>query len=253
MKLLISPAKSLDFEKALPFNTTSTPIFKKEAEYINSVLKEKKPKDLSDLMHISDALASLNWERNQNFNETANPHNSRAAIYSFNGDVYLGLDAYTLSKVQLDSLQDKLRILSGLYGLLKPLDLIRPYRLEMGTSLQLDTHKNLYSFWKQKITDQLNKELKKNEVLVNLASNEYFSAVDHKAIKVPIITPQFKDYKNGKLKVISFFAKKARGLMVRHLIEQNGSTIDDIKGFTSGGYAFSDSETANDQSPVFVR
>ena len=251
MKLLISPAKSLDFEKDLPFERTTTPLFEKEAIHINSVLKEQSRKDLGKLMHISDALASLNWDRNQKF--TSLSTSSRAAVFAFNGDVYSGLDAFTLPQKKLNTLEDKLRILSGLYGLLRPLDAIRPYRLEMGTSLILDNHMNLYSFWKSKITDQLNTELKEGELLVNLASKEYFSAIDSKSIQSPIVTPQFKDFKNGKFKIISFFAKKARGMMVRYLIDMDASSINEILGFNFDGYTFSESETQDELNPVFVR
>ena len=251
MKLLISPAKSLDFEKDLPFEKTTTPLFEKEALHINSVLKKQSINDLGKLMHISDALASLNWDRNQKFKSPSTP--SRAAVFAFNGDVYSGLDAYTLPKKKIKTLEDKLRILSGLYGLLRPLDAIRPYRLEMGTSLTFDTNKNLYSFWKTKITDQLNAELNEGELLVNLASKEYFSAIDSKSIKSPIVTPQFKDFKNGKLKIISFFAKIARGMMVRYLIDKDASSINEILGFNFDGYTFSKSETQDELNPVFVR
>ena len=251
MKLLISPAKSLDFEKDLPFEKTTTPLFEKEALHINSVLKKQSINDLGKLMHISDALASLNWDRNQKFKSPSTP--SRAAVFAFNGDVYSGLDAYTIPKKKIKTLEDKLRILSGLYGLLRPLDAIRPYRLEMGTSLTFDTDKNLYSFWKTKITDQLNAELKEGELLVNLASKEYFSAIDSKSIKSPIVTPQFKDFKNGKLKIISFFAKIARGMMVRYLIDKDASSINEILGFNFDGYTFSKSETQDELNPVFVR
>ena len=251
MKLLISPAKSLDFEKDLPLEKTTTPLFEKEAFYINSVLKEQSIKDLGNLMHISDALASMNWDRNQKFKSPSTP--SRAAVFAFNGDVYSGLDAYTLPQKKINTLEDKLRILSGLYGLLRPLDAIRPYRLEMGTSLILNTRKNLYSFWKSKITQQLNAELKEGELLVNLASKEYFSAIDSKSIQSPIVTPQFKDFKNGKFKIISFFAKKARGMMVRYLIDKDASSINEILGFNFDGYNFSESETQDELNPVFVR
>lgn len=251
MKLVISPAKSLEFNKELPLEKSTAAVFHKEASYINSILKDQSTNDLGKLMHISDALASLNWERNQIFKSSTTP--SRAAVFAFNGDVYTGLDAYTLTLEKIEVLQDKLRILSGLYGLLKPLDAIRPYRLEMGTSLTLDTHKNLYSFWKSKITEQLNNELEEGEILVNLASKEYFSAVDEKSIHSPILTPQFKDFKNGKLKVISFFAKKARGMMVRYLIDQDASTLEDVLGFNTAGYAYSASETQDEMSPVFIR
>ena len=251
MKLLISPAKSLEFQKQLPIDKITIPVFEKEASYINSVLKDQTKKDLSKLMNLSDALATLNWDRNQKFKSSSTK--SRAAVYAFNGGVYAGLDAYSLSEDKIEILEEKLLILSGLYGLLKPFDAIRPYRLEMGTSLKLDANKNLYSFWKAKITEQLNTELEEGELLVNLASKEYFSAFDARSIHNPIITPQFKDFKNGKLKVISFFAKKARGMMVRYLVNRDASSIDNILSFTASGYAFSESETQDSINPVFVR
>ena len=251
MKLLISPAKSLEFDKAAPSHQTTVPVFEQEATYINSILKEYTPEDLGTLMHLSEKLALLNWDRNQAF-ETDSAH-SRAAVYAFNGDVYTGLDAYSLEKKQIDHMQIMLRILSGLYGLLKPLDLIRAYRLEMGTSLKLGASKNLYSFWEDKIAHQLESELQEGELLVNLASKEYFSAVSTKALKNSIITPQFKDFKNGKLKIISFYAKKARGMMARHLIVQQAKSLEDILNFKSEGYAYSATETVDPMSPVFVR
>jgi len=238
MKIVISPAKSLNFESCLPYSLHTEPSFLKEATTIQRTLKKKKPKALSKLMDISEKLAELNWQRNQDWHTPFTKDNARPAIYAFDGDVYVGLDAYTLSEEQLTVLQDKLRILSGLYGLLKPLDLIQAYRLEMGTDLPIGKNKNLYEFWKKTVTNKLNSELQTGELFVNLASNEYFSAVDVKSLKVPVITPEFKDYKDGNLKMISFFAKKARGLMVRYIIDTNAETIDDLKGFNYEGYAF---------------
>ena len=253
MKIVISPAKSLDFETQLPTTTYTEYGFQKQSLAIDKVLKKKKPKELMDLMSISDKLADLNWNRNQTRNVSEiTVENGRQAIYAFNGDVYIGLDAYSLSEEKITILQDKLRILSGLYGLLKPLDLIQPYRLEMGTKLPIGTNKNLYEFWKPIIVKELNSELAKDELFVNLASNEYFDAVDVKQLKVPVITPEFKDYKDGKLKIISFFAKKARGMMVRYIIDTNAETIDDLKGFNYEGYAF-DSNLSNGNKLVFTR
>lgn len=240
MKIVISPAKSLNFEKELPTSKYSEPLFLKESRQVHKVLKQKKPQELSELMHISEKLADLNWERNQSWKTPFTPENARPAIYTFDGDVYTGLDAHSIPLEKLDDLQSRLRILSGLYGLLKPLDLIQAYRLEMGTKLPIDEKKNLYEFWKAAVTKALNKELKEGELFVNLASNEYFSAVDVKALKVPVITPDFKDYKDGKLKMISFFAKKARGMMVRYIIDTNAQTIGDLKGFDYEGYRFDD-------------
>jgi len=252
MKIVISPAKSLNFEKELPTNRFSEPKFLKEATTIQKTLKKKKPKQLMELMDISDKLAELNWQRNQDWQTPFTTENARPAVYAFDGDVYQGLDVYTLPEAKLDDLQDKLLILSGLYGLLKPLDLMQPYRLEMGTSLPIGKSKNLYEFWKKTITKQLNDELQKDELFINLASNEYFSAVDAKTLKVPVITPEFKDYKDGKLKMISFFAKKARGLMVRYIIDTNAETIDDLKAFNYEGYAF-DANLSSGNKLVFTR
>ena len=225
MKIVVSPAKSLNFESPLPIKEYTESLFLKEAETIQKTLKKKKPKELMELMDISEKLADLNWERNQNWALPFTSENARPAVYAFDGDVYTGLDAYSIPADKIAVLQEKLRILSGLYGILKPLDLMQPYRLELGTSLPISAIKNLYEFWKNKLTKALNDELETDELFLNLASNEYFSAVDAKALKVPVITPEFKDYKDGKLKMISFYAKKARGLMVRYIIDTNAETI----------------------------
>ncbi len=252
MKIVLSPAKSLNFEKELPTSKHTTSSFLKESKQVHKILKEQSPKDLSELMSISDKLSDLNWERNQKWKTPFTAENARPAVYTFDGDVYTGLDAYTIPVEKLDRLQDSLRILSGLYGYLKPLDLMQAYRLEMGTKLFVGDSKNLYEFWKKTITDSLNKELKKGELFINLASNEYFSVVDVKALKVPVITPEFKDYKDGKLKIISFYAKKARGLMVRYIIDSNAQTTDDLKGFDYEGYQF-DSNLSKGTHLVFTR
>jgi cytoplasmic iron level regulating protein YaaA (DUF328/UPF0246 family) len=253
MKIVVSPAKSLDYKTPVPTEETSQAIFTDEALQINTLLREQSPKALSELMHISDKLAELNWKRNQSFGTGVSKDSKRAAVFAFNGDVYQGLDPYTMKPQEIQQMQERLRILSGLYGLLKPLDAIQPYRLEMGTSFKVGEAKNLYAFWKNKITNQLNDELEEGALFVNLASNEYFGAVDAKNIKVPVVSPQFKDFKNGKLKVISFYAKKARGMMVRHLIQSQASNLDDLIAFKSGGYSYSESETVDPLSPVFIR
>lgn len=253
MKIVISPAKSLDFETALPLATFSQPSFLAQSEKLNKVLVKKKPKALSALMSISDNLAQLNWQRNQDFSTPFTTENARPAVYAFNGDVYQGLDAYSLSEKKMDKLQSSLRILSGLYGVLKPLDLMQPYRLEMGTQLKVGRKKNLYEFWKKEVTAHLNAEMEEGELFVNLASNEYFGAVDTKTLKVPVITPIFKDWKNDKLKIISFFAKKARGSMVRYIIDSDAKTLDDIKGFNLDDYIFSEEHTLKANQPVFIR
>ncbi|MES2410418.1 MAG: peroxide stress protein YaaA [Bacteroidota bacterium] len=252
MKIVISPAKSLNFERELPTTTSSEPQFLKQAATIQRTLKKKKPKALSQLMGISEKLAELNWQRNQDWQTPFTKDNARPAVYTFDGDVYHGLDVYSLPLDKLEVLQDKLRILSGLYGLLKPLDLMQAYRLEMGTSLPVGKNKNLYEFWKKTITKKLNSELKKGELFINLASNEYFSAVDAKELKVPVINPEFKDYKDGQLKMVSFFAKKARGMMVRYIIDTNAETIDDLKGFNYEGYGF-DENLSKGNRLVFTR
>jgi cytoplasmic iron level regulating protein YaaA (DUF328/UPF0246 family) len=252
MKIVISPAKSLNLDKALPTLHFTEAVFLKQAETIQKTLKKKKPKQLMELMDISEKLADLNWQRNQDWQLPFTPENARPAMYTFDGEVYTGLNAYSLPVEKVGVLQDKLRILSGLYGILKPLDLMQAYRLEMGTSIAIGTKKNLYEFWKKTLTDQLNSELNKDDLFVNLASNEYFSAVDVKKLKVPVITPEFKDYKDGKLKMISFFAKKARGLMVRYIIDTNAETVEDLKGFNYEGYVF-DANLSEGNKLVFTR
>ncbi|UOY07440.1 peroxide stress protein YaaA [Muricauda sp. SCSIO 64092] len=253
MKIVISPAKSLDFDSDLPTDRFSQPEFLGLSEKLNKVLVKKKPKVLSQLMSISDNLAQLNWERNQQFSIPFTTENARPAVYAFNGDVYQGLDAYSIPENKLEQLQSTLRILSGLYGILKPLDLIQPYRLEMGTQLKVGRKKNLYEFWKKTLTAHLNAELMDGELFINLASNEYFGAIDAKALKVPVISPVFKDWKNDKLKVISFFAKKARGSMVRYILDNDAHTLDDIKGFDYDDYQFSQEHTVKENEPVFIR
>lgn len=252
MKIVISPAKSLDFETKLPTRKHTQPAFLDKAEIVHQTLKEKSPKELMQLMDISDKLADLNWQRNQEWSTQFTTKNARPAIYAFNGDVYTGLDAYTVPTAKLNRLQDTLRILSGLYGLLKPLDLIQPYRLEMGTQMVVGDKKNLYEFWKQQITESLNSELKDGELFINLASKEYFDAVDTKALRVPVITPEFKDYKDGELRMVSFFAKKARGLMVRYIIDKNVKTLKGLKGFNYDGYDF-DPKLSKGNTLVFTR
>ncbi len=253
MKIVISPAKSLDYESEYPKFRQTQPQFLDEAEKLNKLLAKKKPKDLMDLMSISDKLAQLNWRRNQHFEMPFTTKNARPAIYAFNGDVYQGLDAYEMSSQKVEKLQGMLRILSGQYGMLRPLDLMQPYRLEMGTKLKVGRKKNLYEFWKKTLTDHLNAELAENELFVNLASNEYFSAIDEKTLKVPVISPIFKDWSNDKLKIISFYAKKARGSMVRYIVDKDVKTLEDLKGFDYDDYIFSESHTAKKNEPVFIR
>lgn len=252
MKLVLSPAKSLDYESKLPTAKTTEACFLNEAERLNKLLKKKSAKSLSKLMNISDNLGQLNYERNQEWSLPFTKDNARPAIYAFNGDVYRGLDAYTIDTKKLERLQDTVRILSGLYGLLKPLDLIQPYRLEMGTKFSVGKNKNLYEFWKKQVTQALNDELEDGEIFLNLASNEYFKAIDTKALKVPVIDVDFKEFKNGDYKTIGIFAKLARGLMARYIIDTNAKTLDDIKGFNIENYGFSE-ELSSKNKLVFTR
>jgi cytoplasmic iron level regulating protein YaaA (DUF328/UPF0246 family) len=252
MKIVISPAKSLDFTSIIPTEKYTSPVFLDQAQEINAVLKQKSPSDLSKLMKISEKLAELNWQRNQEWNLPFTPNNARQAIYAFKGTVYDGMNAYTIPLDKIDQLQNKLRILSGQYGLLKPLDLMQAYRLEMGTKLTVAKAKNLYQYWDTIITETLNNEFTKEDILVNLASNEYFKVIKPKLLKVPIITPVFKDYKNGNLKIIAFFAKKARGMMVRYIVDNNIEQPEDLKGFNYGGYAF-DGNLSTGTELVFTR
>ena len=252
MKLVLSPAKSLNFESKLPTTKATESCFLNESERLNKLLKKKSARSLSKLMSISPALGQLNYERNQEWELPFTKDNARQAIYAFSGDVYRGLDAYTISKDKLEKVQDTVRIISGLYGILKPLDLMQPYRLEMCTKFPVGKNKNLYEFWKQKVTKALNDELEEDELFLNLASNEYFKAIDTKVLKVPVITASFKEFKNGEYKMIAIFAKIARGLMTRFIIDTNANTIDDIKGFNFEGYGFSEA-MSSDTELVFVR
>ena len=226
MKILISPAKSLDFDSNIDSLKCTQPVFLNKTSQINSVLKEKSPKDLMQLQGISQKLSDLNWKRNNDYVDNHNDKNSRPAVFAFNGDVYSGIDVKTLSKDKIYDLQKSLRILSGYYGVLKPLDLIQPYRLEMGTKLAVNGSENLYKFWSENITNSILDEMSSEDLLINLASNEYFEAFDKKKFDGRIISPVFKDFKNGKLKIISFYAKKARGMMVRYIVDNKLSSYN---------------------------
>ncbi len=252
MKIIISPAKSLDFENKVATDSFTNSDFLEHSEKLQKKLKTLSRNKLSELMKISDDLANLNYERNQAWSVPFDLENAKQAVYSFTGEVYRGLDVYSLPDEKIPALQDKLRILSGLYGLLKPLDLIQPYRLEMGTRLKVGRTENLYKFWGDTLANSLNEELEDDELFVNLASAEYFKAVPKKVLKVPMIVPVFKDFKNGQYKTIMTFAKKARGLMVRYLIENDIETLDGIKGFNVDGYGFSE-EMSEGNELVFTR
>jgi len=254
MIIVISPAKSLYDHCPIHFEKYTEIDFLPEAEKIVSVLKKKKPAQLAKLMDISPKLAELNFQRFQAWSLPFTPENSWQAVLMFNGDVYQGLKAETFSPAEFETAQQKLRILSGVYGLLKPLDLIQAYRLEMGTNLPVARKKNLYDFWKVKITDKLNQELAQTgqKLLVNLASNEYFSAIDIRKLNARIITPSFKENKDGKYLIVSFFAKKARGLMSRFIIQNNISDPEEMKAFDLEGYYFNN-QLSGENDWVFTR
>lgn len=254
MLVVISPAKTLYSQSPVLFETASQVDFLPEAERIVAVLKKKKTRQLSALMGISTQLAELNYQRFQAWSASHNPVNSWQAVLMFNGDVYQGLKAETFSEAEFETAQKQLRILSGVYGLLKPLDLIQPYRLEMGTAIPIARKKNLYEFWKAKITAKLNQEFSESggKVLINLASNEYFSAIDTKKLKARIITPSFKEQKNGQFQMVSFFAKRARGLMSRFIIQNNITDPEEIKAFDMEGYYFNN-ELSKEDNWIFTR
>lgn len=252
MKIIISPAKSLDFQSIPPVSLHTQPRFLEKSETLNRKLKTLSKKKLSELMSISDDLARLNYERNQEWETPFTPKNAKQAIYAFTGAVFQGIDVNSLKEEKIPFLQESLRILSGLYGLLKPLDLIQPYRLEMGTRLKIGRKENLYKYWDEDLAKSLNEELSNDELIINLASAEYFKALPKKVLKTPMITPVFKDFKNGEYKTIMTYAKKARGFMVRYIIDNNVKTIEELKGFNIANYRFSE-ELSVGNDLVFTR
>jgi len=243
MLLVVSPAKKLDFESPLATQKFSQPNLLEQSQLLINDCIKLSPSDIATLMKLSDKLAGLNAARFGEWSTPFNQDNARQAILSFNGDVYTGLDAQTFSEGDFDYAQKHFRILSGLYGLLKPLDLMQAYRLEMGCKLANSRGDNLYQFWGEIITDELNKTLSEqgDEVLINLASTEYFKSVKKKQLNATIITPAFKDWKNGQYKMISFFAKKARGLMARYIIQNKLTSVEQLKDFDSAGYQYNES------------
>src|SRR5690625_863536 len=253
MKIIISPAKSLEEEKQLATSKASQHEFFDEAIKLNRKLARMSKPKLSKVMKISDNLADLNYGRFQEFDESNKTDKARPAVYLYDGDVYNGLDVYSLPNKKIDQLQSTLRIISGMYGVLKPLDVIQPYRLEMSTKLQAQGNDNLYEFWKEKITESFNNELKEDELFLNLASKEYSKAIDEKALKTEMISQVFKDFKNGKLRVVAIYAKKARGAMVRYVLDKNASSMEEVLGFDYMGYGYSEKYTENENEPVFVR
>ena len=254
MLALISPAKTLDYETALPTDTYTQPRLLEQSQQLIDVCRKLSATEIASLMTVSEKIANLNVERFRDWNAEFDFSNARQALFAFKGDVYTGLDAYHLKDHDIDFAQLHLRMLSGLYGLLRPLDLMMPYRLEMGTKLKNSRGNNLYEFWGSIITDQINQDLAEIDakLLVNLASDEYYKSVNEKKIQAEIIKPVFLDQKNGKYKVISFYAKKARGLMARYLIENKLSQVEQLKAFDSEGYYF-DAESSSDKELVFKR
>ncbi len=254
MKIVVSPAKSLDYERSFDTPDVSIPTFLKEADQLAKKLAKFSPKKLADLMHLSPALADLNVERYSNWvAPTKLSENVKPSATVFTGEVYKGLEVETFTNENWKVAQEKLRILSGLYGILKPLDLMYPYRLEMGTKWQVTPKvKNLYEFWGDKVAKALLSEMKEGEVLVNLASNEYFKVIAKHLKNITVITPVFKEFKNGDYKVVMMYAKHARGAMARDIITQNYSSHEDLKGYNVDGYTFNE-QLSSEKEWVFVR
>ncbi|WP_407410679.1 peroxide stress protein YaaA [Acinetobacter sp.] len=240
MLILISPAKTLDYETILPTDAYTLPRLLDHSQQLIDVSRSLSASEIASLMSVSEKIAQLNVARFRDWQIDFNLSNSRQAIFAFRGDVYTGLDAYTLNENELDIAQQRLRMLSGLYGLLRPLDLMMPYRLEMGTRLHNSKGSNLYQFWGNTITDLINQDIEASNspVVVNLASDEYYKAVKETSLKASVIKPVFLDQKNGKYKVISFYAKKARGLMARYIIQHNIQAPEQLQSFNSEGYYF---------------
>lgn len=254
MKILLSPAKSLDYDQNINTPFTSEAHFLKEADYLAKKLRKMSKKKLGQLMHISESLSDLNHDRYQNWEApTTLNENSKPAATVFTGEVYKGLDVATFSDKDFENAQKDVLLLSGLYGVLKPLDLMYPYRLEMGTKWSVTPKKkNLYDYWGNKIAKFINEETKDDEVIVNLASNEYYKAVDKKTLKARVITPVFKDLKGDKFKVIMMYAKHARGAMARDIIQNQYQNIEDLKGYNVDGYTYNE-EMSSESEWVFVR
>lgn len=243
MLIVISPAKTLDYETPAKTKTFTLPDYLDDSAELIHRMREFSALDIAELMHVSSKIAELNFDRFEAWNKNFTEKNAKQAVLAFKGDVYTGLDAESFSAKDFKFAQSHLRILSGLYGLLRPLDLMQPYRLEMGSKLSNERGRNLYEFWGNTLTDGLNAQLKKikSEHLINLASNEYFKAVKPKQINGEVITPAFKEYKNGDYKMIGFYAKKARGMLSRYIIQNQLSDIEDIKSFDMEGYKFNKS------------
>lgn len=254
MIIVVSPAKNLDYDTAPTTERMTQPELLEHSQVLIERCRDLSPQQIGSLMSISDKLAGLNAARFADWQPPFDQHNAKQAVLAFNGDVYTGLDAESFSEQDFEFCQNHLRILSGLYGLLKPLDLMQAYRLEMGTKLDNERGKNLYEFWGEIITDKLNATLaeQQSETLINLASNEYFKSVKKKTLNAKIVTPAFKDWKNGQYKMISFYAKKARGMMARYLIQNQITDVDQLTGFDTDGYQYN-AELSTPLAPVFTR
>jgi len=253
MLMVISPAKTLDFDTTAVTDEFSQPRYLDASAQLIDALKQMSTTEIASLMKLSDKLAGLNAARYESWQIPFTSDNAKQAVLAFKGDVYTGLDAETMNKAQFDYAQKHLRILSGLYGVLKPLDLIQPYRLEMGTKLTNKAGKDLYQFWGSALRESFDDEPAfDDDILINLASNEYFKAVEAKKLNARIITPVFKDWKNGQYKMISFYAKKARGLMSRYIINHQLNEVEAIKHFDSDGYRFS-ADMSKENDWVFIR
>lgn len=253
MLVLLSPAKTLDFETPPTVATHTQPLFLKDSAELINQLQHLDAAEVTELMSVSDKIAELNVERFKSWKTPFNSGNAKPALMAFKGDVYQGLEAETLSAEDFDFAQTRIRVLSGLYGLLRPLDLMQPYRLEMGSRFANHRGSNLYQFWGSALTEALNKEQNcAAAVVINLASNEYFKAIKKKELKAELITPVFRDWKNGQYKVISFFAKRARGMMARYVVDKRLDSPEALKQFSGGGYAYSAADSTDD-TWVFLR
>ena len=254
MLMILSPAKSLDMSTDHDAHLQTQPAFMSQATELVEQLRQYSPAEIASLMHVSDKLAVLNAERYASWESESTLENARQAVLAFSGDVYQGLDAPTLDEAQLDYLQDHVRILSGLYGVLRPMDLMQPYRLEMGTRLANARGKDLYAFWGSSLSESLDAELQQQvqPVLVNLASEEYFKAVKSGMADMPVVTPVFQDWSGGKYKVVAFHAKKARGMMARYAAVNNVQDVEALKQFDSAGYEYDDG-TSDERTWVFRR
>ncbi|MBX2845256.1 MAG: peroxide stress protein YaaA [Saprospiraceae bacterium] len=255
MLVLLSPAKSLDFESQCPIDVTTAPVFNERADYLIGKLQKLSKKKIQELMKLSDNLSELNYQRYKEWNSQLNLDNRKQAAYAFKGEVYRGMNVATFNKDDVNYAQQHVRILSGLYGLLKPMDAIQPYRLEMGTRLKVTPKTtNLYKYWDKAITEQINAEMAEtnSDLLVNLASNEYYKAVKPDLLNGKVVSCTFKENKNGEYKILMTYAKLARGMMAAHIVKSRATSVDDLKTFNQEGYGYSESMSTETEL-VFIR